>query len=96
MMGKKKYPITEEEDGYGCMTAAEPAAAYAIERAKPYLNERMAFDYPDDYDPGIGPYSTKEMNARIDKAEHDRSNPDKWIHVDDFWNAMRKEHLWLQ
>ena len=58
--------------------------------------KNLLFDYPADYDPGIGPYSIMEMNTRIDKAEHDRGNPDKWIRVDDFWSAMKKEHVWLQ
>ena len=92
MKKRKEYP-TIEEDG---MIAAEPAMAYATRRTMPCISERMPFNYPKDYDPGIGPYNMKELNARIDKTEHDRNNPDKWIHVDDFWNAMRKEHLWLQ
>ena len=88
--------MIEEEDGLGCMTAAEPAVAYASTEDVQCLNANEAFDYPGDYDPGIGPYSMDEMNARIDTAEHDRNNPDKWIRVDDFWASMKKEHLWLQ
>ena len=42
-MEEKKYPDIEEEDGYGCMTAAEPAMAYATKRPSSsgiaYLNE---------------------------------------------------------
>lgn len=93
-MEEKRYPIIEEEDGYGCMTAAEPAVALAT-NAYPYLNEQESFDYPDDYDPGVGPYTMAELNARIDRAEHDISDPSKWIQVDDYWDAMRKEHPWL-
>ena len=95
-MEEKKYPAIEEEDGYGCLSAENSVVAYATSQSTPYINERMLFDYPSDYDPGIGPYSIKEMNERIDRVEADRSNPDKWIRVDDFWSALQKEHLWLQ
>ena len=78
------------------MKAEDSAVAYASEQTMPSLNERVLFDYPADYDPGIGPYSIEEMNDRIDKVEADRSNPDKWIRVDDFWSTMQKEHLWLR
>ena len=94
-MEEKKYPTMEEEDGFGCMNAEESAVAYTQRNNVRFLNQEETFDYPQDYDPGFGPYSMEEMNARIDKAESDRDNPDKWIRVDDFWAAMRKEHLWL-
>ena len=42
-MEEKKYPRIEEEDGYGCMTAEEPAVAYATQELKSsgftYLDE---------------------------------------------------------
>ena len=93
-MEGKRYPVIEEENG-SCMMAEEPAVSYANMKES-CLSEGKAFDYPSDYDPGIGPYSMKELNARIDKAETDRMNPDKWIRVDDFWAEMQKIHLWLQ
>ena len=93
-MKGKRYPVIEEENG-SCMMAEEPAVAYANMKES-CLSEGKAFDYPSDYDPGIGPYSMKELNARIDKAETDRMNPDKWVRVDDFWAEMQKIHLWLQ
>ena len=97
MMEEKKYPIIEEEDSYDVMAAAEPAVAYAVNHQETLSqDERILFEYPKDYDPGIGPYSIKEMNERIDRAERDGNNPDKWVRVDDFWAAMQKEHVWLQ
>ena len=95
-MEEKKYPAIEEEDGYGCLPAEDPAVAYASSPSTTPITEHMPFDYPADYDPGIGPYSIKELNERIDRVEADSKNPDKWIRVDDFWSAMQKEHLWLQ
>ena len=96
MMEEKKYPVIEEEDSYGVMAAAEPAVAYTVNQVALSQHERIPFEYPKDYDPGIGPYSIKEMNERIDRAERDRNNPAKWVRVDDFWAAMQKEHVWLQ
>ena len=97
MMEEKKYPVIEEENCYDAMTAAEPAVAYAVNHQETLSqDERVLFEYPKDYDPGIGPYSIEEMNERIDRAERDGNNPDKWVRVDDFWAAMQKEHVWLQ
>lgn len=67
------------------------------EKRYPIIEEEKDFsDYPDDYDPGKGPYTMEELNSRIDKAEQDLHDPDKWIRVDDFWASMRKEHRWLR
>ena len=87
--------MIEEEDGFGSINAAEPAVTYRQDEIGLYLDERVVFDYPIDCDPGIGPYTNEEMNARIDKAELDKNNPDSWVHIVDFWAAMQKEHLWL-
>ena len=95
-MEEKKYPVVEEEDGYGVMTAEEQAVADAASQKELFFNERNLFEYPKGYDPGIGPYTIQEMNERIDRVERDRNNPDKWVRVDDFWTAMQREHLWLQ
>ena len=94
-MEEKRYPVIEDVDDGSCI-AAEPAVAYTESPRVTYLNQEKPFDYPQDYDPGFGPYSVEEMNARIDKVELDRSNPERWIRVDDFWEAMQKEHLWLK
>ena len=74
--------------------ASEPAVDCAVS-VFPYLDERIVFGYPADYDPQVGPYTMEEVNARIAKTEHDRNNPDKWVRVDDFWAEMKKRHLWL-
>lgn len=94
-MEEKEYPKIEEEDGFGALTAAEPAVAYAT-NAYSYHNQQKSFDYPDNYDPGIGPYTIEELEARIDRTEQDADDPSKWIWVDDFWSSMRKEHQWLR
>lgn len=41
--------------------------------------EQKSFDYPDNYDPGIGPYTLEELEARIDRTEEDADDPSKWI-----------------
>ena len=93
-MEGKKYPKTEE-DGYGALSATEPAVAYASEGCQ-HLQELEMIEYPDDYDPGIGPYSIEELNSRIERTEKDINDPSKWVHVDDFWAAMKREHPWLR
>ena len=37
----------------------------------------------------------EELNNRINEVEMDKTNPNKWIRVDDFWTAMKQTHLWL-
>jgi hypothetical protein len=89
-MKEKRNPIIEEDDS--CLTAAEPTTSCAMRSDSPF-NKNGVFDYPGDYDPGIGPYGLKEMNTRIDKTELDRTNPKKWIRVDDFMAEMQKIYL---
>ena len=106
-MKEKKYPIIEEEDGYGCMTAAEPAVAYATREA-PYSSiaymggETEKIDriplgmfgfYTDD--PDVFEQRVAEMEADMDEVDAGIEDPEKWIQVDDFWAAMGKEHPWL-
>ena len=36
-----------------------------------------------------------EIEADMDEVDAGIEDPEKWIQVDDFWAAMRKEHPWL-
>lgn len=67
-MEEKRYPTTEEEEGIGM--CREPEAGYAITDSG-YANTMAdrSDKISDDFDPGIGPYSIEELNARIDEAE---------------------------
>jgi hypothetical protein len=106
-MEEKKYPTIEEEDGYGVMTAAEPAAAYAAHPQTAsgvgYLGEMaeiidrtplgMFGFYTDD--PDVFGQRIAEMEADMDEVDAGIEDPEKWIEVNDFMAAMRKEHPWL-
>ena len=106
MMEEKKYPIIEEEDD-SCMTASEPAVAYATREKNSsdieYMDEEtknidrtplgMFGFYTDD--PEVFQQRVAEMEADMDEIDAGIEDPKKWIQVDDFWAAMRKEHPWL-
>ncbi len=105
-MEGKKYPTIEKEDGYGVMTAAEPATACAVHpratntvymREKDEIADRTPMgmfgfytDAPDVLEQRIA-----EMEADMDEVDAGIEDPEKWIEVNDFWAAMRKEHPWL-
>ena len=106
-MEEEKYPIIEEKDGYGCMTAAEPVVEYAEKRPVSsgivYLNEEAEkinripvgmFGFYTDA-PDVFEQRVAEMEADMDEVDAGIDDPEKWIQVDDFWAAMRKEHPWL-
>ena len=67
-MEEKRFPVFEEEEGID--RCCEPTAGYAI-TGSDYANTLSAEDsmLPDGFDPGIGPYTMDELNARIDEAE---------------------------
>ena len=106
MMEEKRYPIIEEEDG-SCMTASEPAVAYATREKNSsgigYMDEDaekidriplgMFGFYTDD--PEVFEQRVAEMEADMDEIDAGIEDPEKWIQTDDFWAAMRKEHPWL-
>ena len=70
-MKDNRYPEIEEEEGIGM--CCEPSVGYGA-TGSDYANTLEAFnednvDVADTWDPGIGPYDMKELNARIDEAE---------------------------
>ena len=106
-MEDKKYPIIEE-DGSSVMTAAEPAVAYASRdlgsSGITYLDEEAEkieriplgkFGFYTD-DPDVFEQRVAEMEADLDEVDAGIEDSEKWILVDDFWAAIRKEHPWLQ
>ena len=46
-------------------------------------------------DPEVFEQRVAEMEADLDEVDAGIEDPEKWIQVDDFWVAMRKEHPWL-
>ena len=106
-MEEKKYPGISEDKGSG-MIAAEPAVAYTSGKeynslSNAYTNEDACdvddiplgmFGFYTD-DPEVFEQRVAEMEADIDEVEAGIEDPEKWIRIDDFWTAMRKEHPWL-
>ena len=106
IMEEKKYPVVEEEDGYGCMMAAEPAVACAVQvpnstgiclDEEAETTDRLplgAFGFYTD-NPDVFEQRVAEIEADMDEVDAGIEDPEKWIQVDDFWDAMKKEHPWL-
>ena len=100
-MTKKRYPEIDEEDGMIGM-CAEPPAGYAA-TGSGYVNSISDEDgmLPDDYDPGIGPYTINELNARIDEAEvfiEKAENGDwsDWVSSEEMTARLYQQYPWLQ
>ena len=70
-MEEKRFPVQNEEANVG--KVSEPVLEYAATGSGIMGTAEMECDdnsmMSDDYDPGIGPYSMEELNARIDEAE---------------------------
>ena len=106
MEDEKRYPVIDEEDGSD-LKAEEPAAAYATKEVNPsgiaYIGDEAEkidriplglFGFYTD-DPEVFEQRVAEIEADMDEVEAGIEDPEKWIQVDDFWAAMRKEHPWL-
>lgn len=106
MEDDKRYPIIDEEDGSG-LKAEEPAVAYATKEMNSsgysYLDDEAEkidriplglFGFYTD-DPEVFEQRVAEIEADMNEVDAGIEDPDKWIQVDDFWAAMRKEHPWL-
>lgn len=108
-MEGKKYPTIEEEDGYGVMTAAEPAAAaYATKRPVSsgivYLNEEaekidrippgMFGFYTDD--PDVFEQRVAEIEADMDEVDAGIEDPEKWISSEQMWTELYQKYPWLR
>jgi hypothetical protein len=73
-MQEKRYPIIDEEDGYGCMKASEPMEAVAYNKAAAYDVEDDIEDASNIIMPFIGPSTCEEAIARIEEAEREIEN----------------------
>ena len=103
-MEGKRYPVIEEEDG-SCMKAEEPIVGYAA-TGSGYANtietlEDDEAEVSDDWDPGIGPYSMEELNARIDEAEvfiekAERGDWSDWISSEEMTAQLFEKYPWLR
>ena len=99
-MKEKSYPIPEEEGNVGM--ASEPVAEYKATGSG--YEEPVVDDDPvmsDDYDPGIGPYTMEELNARIDEAEvfiekAEKGDWSDWISSEEMTERLYQKYPWLR
>lgn len=102
-MKEKHYPIFEEEESTD--RCCEPVIEYAATDSgfggtvvtdqyydEPWMN--------DGYDPGIGPYTMEELNARIDEAEAaieraEHGDWSDWVTSEEMDTELYQECPWL-
>lgn len=100
MKEEKRYPVFEEEDGVG--RCSEPPVGYAatgIGLTNTLYDEDDLL--PDDYDPGIGPYTMEELNARIDEAEvyiaqAEHGDWSNWVTNEEMDVELYSKYPWLR
>ena len=106
-MEEKRHPI-EEENGYGSLTAAEPAVAYATTEARysgiAYMGEEaekidriplgMFGFYTDD--PEEFEKRVAEMEADMDEVDAGIEDPEKWIPSEQMWAGLYQKYPWLR
>ena len=108
IMQEKRYPIIDEEDGYGCMKAAEPALAYATREARSsdiaYMGEEAEkidhiplgkFGFYTD-DPDVFEKRVAEMEADMDEVDAGIEDPEKWIPSEQMWAELYQKYPWLR
>ena len=102
-MKEKEYPVIEEEDGM--LKCSEPAVGYAA-TGSGYADtieasNDEAVDVADTWDPGIGPYTMEELNARIDEAEvfiekAEKGDWSDWVSEEQSRANLYKKYPWLR
>ena len=65
-----------------------------------YVNT-LIDDMPDDFDPGIGPYTIEELNARIDEAEAaiaraEQGDWSDWVTSEEMDRRLYAKFPWLR
>ena len=104
-MEDKKYPILEDD---GCMSAAEPAVAYATQEQAStgiaYIDEEaekidriplgMFGFYTDD--PEVFEQRVAEIEADMDEVDAGIEDPEKWITPEQMWSDLYQKYPWLR
>ena len=107
-MEEKRYPMIEEEDGYGTMTAEEPVMAYTTNRPVSFgiasMNEEtekidriplgMFGFYTDD--PDVFERRVDEIEADMDEVDAGIEDPEKWISSEQMWSELYQKYPWLR
>ena len=108
MKEEKKYSVFDEEDGFGTMSTAEPAVAYATREMESsgvtYMGEEaekidriplgMFGFYTDD--PEVFEQRVAEMEADMDEVDAGIEDPEKWISSEQMWAELYQKYPWLR
>ena len=102
-MEEKKYPVLDEESGID--KCGESPVGYGATDSG-YDNAVGTCDnngvaVADDWDPGIGPYSLEELNARIDEAElciekAEKGDWSDWVSEEQSRANLYNKYPWLR
>ena len=78
--------------------ANEPVISYATRQGGGGIT--YVHDEIDDLDwcqiPILGPKTVKEAIARIELAESNLNNPEKWMTSEQMWNELHQQFPWLR
>ena len=102
-MEEKRYPVIEEESGMD-MCRESPVGHASTDRA--YANtlgssDDEVMDVAEDWDPGVGPYTMEELNARIDEAEvliekAEKGDWSDWVSEEQSRANLYSKYPWLR
>lgn len=99
-MEEKKYLQFEEEENTGIVS--EPVVEYTTADTG-YTS--VSVDVPEnifeEWNPGIGPYSMKELNERIDEAEaaidrFEKGDKSDWLTEEQVYAKLYTKYPWLR
>ena len=106
-MDKNRHSTPEEND-YGCLTAEEPAVAYAkkcpVSSGIIYMDEEAekidsiplgAFEFYTD-DPEVFEQHVAEIEADMDEVDAGIEDPEKWISSEQMWTELYQKYPWLR
>lgn len=99
-MEEKKYPKFEEKENAG-MCSEPPVGYAATESGRFNTIEDKAEMIADDFDPGIGPYTMEELDARIDEAEAfiaqaENGDLSNWVSEEQSRANLYNKYPWLR
>ncbi|MBO4891066.1 MAG: hypothetical protein J5502_00520 [Prevotella sp.] len=102
-MEEKKHPVFEEESGMDkCCESpvGYGATGSGYDNTIETCNDK-GVAVADDWDPGIGPYSLEELNARIDEAElciekAEKGDWSDWVSEEQSRANLYSKYPWLR
>jgi hypothetical protein len=99
-MEEKKYPGIEEEESTGMCSEPEVGCYVTGEGYTNTMAERHEM-ISDDFDPGIGPYTNEELEARIEEAEvfiaqAEKGDWSNWVTENQSRANLYSKYPWLR